>query len=223
MGKDLVLALACGRRKHNSSPASPASGGSLLKRCWEEGGWHLSAIFWGRGTLGAPSLGPMGSGAPSMRPPNHSEHLVNRVGVRAREALRGGVGGRGRGAALHLAPGGRLLRAGRRLRRRVGQQKRGRGGALGGDALHDAGQAVEARHRSALPGPGFCAGRGRLVCRGAQVSHLRAQCFGADGETKGRPEFVRIPWNFRMKKEGTTCLVFHSRYYRPGWGQGGPR
>lgn len=63
-GKDHVLALGCGRRKHNSSLASPTSGGSLLKRCWEESGWHLSAIFWARGTLGAPSLGPVGSGAP---------------------------------------------------------------------------------------------------------------------------------------------------------------
>ena len=43
--KDHVLALGCGRRKHNSSFASPTSGGSLLKRCWEESGWHLSAIF----------------------------------------------------------------------------------------------------------------------------------------------------------------------------------
>lgn len=168
--KDCVRALGYGRRKHIRSPASPPSGGVAFKA-------RLGTVvqsFGRAGTLGAPSLGRwIASSFHTGGRWTPSEHLVDRVGVRAPGALRGNIGGRGWGAAIVLVRGGRLARARGRLGRRVGQQQRGRGGAVGGDALHDAGQAVEARHCSALPGSGFCAGRGRLVSRGSR-------CFGTD-------------------------------------------
>ena len=177
-----TVSLPWGAETHISSPASHTSGGVAFKALL---GGELAFKLNPLGARDPKGTTPRARGQrhPPKWPPNPSEHLVDRVGVRARWALRGGVGGRGGAAALDLAPGGRLLRAWRRRRRRVGQQKSGRGGALGGDALHDAGQAVEARHRSTLPGPGFCAGRGRLVCRGGAADKSPTSGLSALGQT----------------------------------------
>lgn len=146
-------------------PRLPTLGRVALKRCWGGEWLHLSAIFWARGILGAPS-GPVGSGAPDeaaqpLRAPG------NRAGVRAREALRGSVGGRA-GCRTPPRPGGRSP-AGRETTPAARRPVEARGAA--GLSVEMRSTMLDRQSRldtaALFPGRGFCAGRGRLVCGGA--------------------------------------------------------